>query len=319
LEACPACGKADFEFWCRGQDRLYGLSPQRFTYSRCASCRLLFQSERPTEEAIGFFYPSDYAPYVGQGKKKKKPGLLAELGKRFKTFMTKGSDKLWPMPSAQAVGQVYVPPGEDAVLLDFGCGSADFIGQAAKQGWKTIGMDFSPTAVAQVEAAGHLAIQVEPGCWEHLADASLDAVRMNHVMEHLYHPEAFLTQIRQKMKPGARLHMAMPSSEGISPRVFKSDWYGLQCPQHLNFWTPKHLKPMFGRIGLKIEVVHYESITKDFIRSLGLWLNRKGLMKRESVEDMLYWAWLDGLLYPLFRFASYHGIGDRIHIVARAI
>ena len=49
---------------------------------------------------------------------------------------------------------------------------------------------------------------MSPHVWDEVADESLDLVRLNHVLEHLYNPKDALRALRVKMNPGARLHIA---------------------------------------------------------------------------------------------------------------
>ena len=57
LDRCPNCNSDDTVEWAHARDRLLGLSPQTFIYSRCKACGILFQSERPAEASIAHFYP----------------------------------------------------------------------------------------------------------------------------------------------------------------------------------------------------------------------------------------------------------------------
>src|SRR5438046_2546463 len=63
LSACPLCGERGRRPLCASRDRQYGVTAQKFTYSRCNGCDVVYQSRRPVEDRIATFYPDNYRPY----------------------------------------------------------------------------------------------------------------------------------------------------------------------------------------------------------------------------------------------------------------
>ncbi|NHC36032.1 class I SAM-dependent methyltransferase [Scytonema millei] len=333
ISACPNCRSNQLNIWCRAYDRLHKSSQQEFIYSRCKECNLVFLSVRPVETEVYKFYPENYAPY--QGTPNQQFQQITNLSnerslsdrqkyhyvrKLLKTSFNTAKASLKSLPFKKftiEIQEFYQPIGEAAKLLDFGCGSAQFLNEARKQGWNTLGMDFSEQAVEQASRNGHTVFLVSPTVWNEIEDESLDFVRMNHVLEHLYHPKQVLTAIRQKMKPGAVLHIAVPNPHGISSQVFRSQWWGLECPRHIMLYSPPVLKDFLIQLGFSNFKVFHESITKDFARSLGYFLYDRGRISANEVETMMQHKFLSAQLYLPMKIAAICKAADRFHIFAK--
>jgi len=333
ISACPNCRNKKLEIWCRAYDRLHKSSQQEFIYSRCRECNLVFLSVRPLEAEIYKFYPENYGPYQGtlNQQLQKDTNLSSErsVGDRqryqYITGIFKNSFNIAKVSLrnlffdnfTREFQEFYKPKGKAAKLLDFGCGSAQFLNEARKQGWETFGMDFSEQAVEQASQNGHKAFQVSPTAWNEIEDESLDFVRMNHVLEHLYHPREVLAMIRQKMKSGAVLHIAVPNPYGISSQIFRSQWWGLECPRHIMLYSPEVLKNFLTQLGFSSFKVLHESITKDFARSLGYLLYDQGRIDPDEVEAMIKQKPLATRLYIPAKLAAICKVADRFHIFAK--
>lgn len=333
ISACPNCSNKKLEIWCRAYDRLHKSSQQEFIYSRCKKCNLIFLSVRPIETEIYKFYPENYAPYQGTSnhKLKKVTNLsngcspsnlqrnryIREVFKSLFNIYKASFINIFSDSFIKDVQDFYQPKREAAKLLDFGCGSAQFLNEARKQGWDTFGMDFSEQAVEQASQNGHKAFLVSPTVWNEIEDESLDFVRMNHVLEHLYHPKQVLTAIGRKMKPGAVLHIAVPNPYGISSQIFRSQWWGLECPRHIMLYSPQVLKNFLIQLGFSNFKFFHESITKDFARSLGYFLYDRGCISSHEVEAMMQHKLLGVQLYLPMKFAAISKAADRFHIFAK--
>ena len=332
LNCCPNCQSKDNLFWCHGRDRLNELSQQEFIYSRCQNCNLIFLALRPLETEIHNFYPENYQPY--QSKKEHKNSSKTNLSRdklgkeeqfsqkipqkiltKSKELTKTALDKLFPETYKHQLQEFYQPSEAGATLLDFGCGSELFLNNAREQGWNTIGIDFSPQSVEQVRAHGHQALLMSSQVWDEIEDESLDCVRMNHVLEHLYHPQKNLQAIYAKMKPGGTLHIGVPNPYSITSRIFRSKWWGLECPRHIMLYSPALLKRILTSMGFSEIKLLQPTITKDFLRSCGYVLYDLGLISRDEIATMVQRRYLPTLVYPLARLAATFGVSDRHDVI----
>ncbi len=239
LTKCPLCSCEKFKPFADSYDRLYLLSKQRFKYSTCTNCNVVFQSVRPIESEIPKFYPKNYGPYAGhdRGEALKRrsavyqavAGACNKVGKKLNSLLHKVSRDHYE----KDYRLIYKLPHPNAEVLDYGCGSDAFLNRARKWGWKTTGMDFSEFAVEQALASGHRAFLLSANVWNEIADNSIDLIRMNHVLEHLYDPREVLANLYSKLKPGGRMHIAVPNPGSMSANIYRRFWFSLDCPRHI--------------------------------------------------------------------------------------
>jgi SAM-dependent methyltransferase len=95
------------------------------------------------------------------------------------------------------------------LTLDLGCGIGDFLSFRPS----TIGVDVNPRAVAFCRDRGLDARTMQPDRLP-LADASLDSILLDNVLEHIADPLPILAEIRRTLKPGGRLLVGVPGLRG---------------------------------------------------------------------------------------------------------
>ena len=331
LSSCPNCQSNDLQIWCKGYDRAHELSQQQFVYSKCQECNLIFLSLRPLEQEIYHFYPEEYEPYQPQqlsksfnnsdllsrnlSKKYLPINILKKIPQKIFDLFTTTLNSIFPESFSEQFEKFYEPSTTGLTLLDFGCGSEQFLDRAREKGWNPIGIDFSDKVVEKVSNCGHEALLMSPQVWDRIEDESLDFVRMNHVLEHLYQPKEILQTIYSKMKPGAVLHIAVPNPYGISAQIFRSNWWGLECPRHIMLYSPSLLEKILVSTKYSQIKIFQRSIAKDFLRSCGYILYDLGLIAHNEIGTMMQRRrYLIALLNPLARLTSAFDAGDRFDI-----
>jgi 2-polyprenyl-3-methyl-5-hydroxy-6-metoxy-1,4-benzoquinol methylase len=330
--ACPLCGGRRLSQVCRARERLYNLGRQTFAYARCGGCGVVVQSVRPVEADVAAFYPSQYVPYQANpvvradaASSSRGPHLPLHPGfrRRVTAAAVKAVEKLnialsrrYPDPLPGVLETLYKPPRPGQVLLDFGCGSMAFLDRARGLGWETIGVDFLPDIVDSVRRAGHRALLLNESMWDAISDASIDLIRMNHVIEHLYAPQETIARLRQKLRPGGRLHLATPNAASMTFRLLRRHWFSLECPRHILLFTPRSVRRLLTAAGFGRVECHQEVLTKDVARSLGLLLEAQGWLDIPAVHEMMNCRGLATLLFAPARLAALAGAADRFHVVA---
>jgi len=320
LTKCPLCASKDFKPFANSYDRLYLLSKQRFVYSTCKDCNVVFQSVRPLEYEIAKFYPKNYGPYAGHDRSasKNKSALVQsiqkgveKIGKKLNLLLRSVSRDRYE----KDYRAIYKLPHTKAEVLDFGCGSDAFLNRARKWGWTTTGMDFSEFAVEQALASGHRAILLSPTAWDQIEDSSIDLIRMNHVLEHLYDPKEVMAKLYSKLKPGGRMHVAVPNPGSLSASVYRRFWFSLDCPRHIMLYTPKCGTKLLEECGFKVDNILHEPVTKDSARSAVYVLKSAGIVSHSWVESIIWNPYVEAALYVPIRVLSSLGKGERIHFV----
>ncbi len=237
--------------------------PGEFTVMECRKCRLPRTSPRPTPDTIGFYYPSDYGPYLGTviagdvlGESRK--NLIISLGKRL--FDTK----------AHAIPRL--APGR---LLEIGCASGSYLHYMARRGWEVEGIEFSPEAAASARKRGY---RVDTGAVETIDkdQAQFDLIVGWMVLEHLHQPLSVLKKLRLWVKPDGKLAFSVPNAGGWQRRLFSSRWYDLHLPNHLFHYDPASIRNLMAAAGWRVTAIHHQRTLGNAVASTGYWLRDKG-------------------------------------------
>ena len=330
--ACPLCGARRLSPVCRAHERLYNLGHQSFAYARCSGCGVVIQSIRPVEADVAAFYPPRYLPYQANpvvradtASPARGPHLPLHPGFRRRATvvalravasLNAALARRFPDPLPGVLDALYTPPRRGQVLLDFGCGSAAFLDSARARGWETLGVDFLPEIVESVRRAGHRVLLLNDATWDAIPDGSVDLVRLNHVIEHLYAPRETIAQLRRKLRPGGRLHLATPNATSVTFRLLRRHWCSLDCPRHIVIYTPRSTRRLLRSAGFGRVDCFQEVLTKDVARSLGLLLEHRGWLDTSAALDMMHRRGLATLLFAPARLAALAGTADRFHAVA---
>jgi SAM-dependent methyltransferase len=321
VEACPLCESTATEIWrtdCRDwqQPRMR----DRFEYMRCTQCAACFLAVRPLEAELGKVYFAGYGPHQIV------PGCGPEHSRVYPAFSRPG-------PPFRAVGaavdllrrrlqrqldRMYTPEYDGEALLDFGCGAPMFLESARDRGFVTVGADFAEDVVQTARTSGHQAFVVGEEFERNVLAGSLGCVRMNHVIEHLYHPHETLAAIHAKMRSGGRIHISTPNPGSIGSQIFRRHWHALDCPRHVILYRPRVLRSLLFELGFRdISVVH-EMGPKDLSRSWGIVLYDRGRIGHEQIGAMATDPIRSALFLPLAGLAVLLSAADRYHVFAHA-
>lgn len=305
VTACPACGAEPSDSWVPAVDRLYGIDTKGMCHARCLRCRVVFLMRRPVAEAMGAFYTDDYEPYEGAATE-----LPAELHDEAPSRIPAAGQARW----LELVRPVYRPVPNGGRLLDFGCGSPSFLKNVTRLGWEGIGTDFSDGVVARVRAAGFSACRIDE--LPRVVEAgSLDRIRMNHVLEHLYEPRETLSRLRILLGNGGLLHLAVPNPAGVTARLSGRYWWSLE-PRHVVLYPPRALVALVAAAGYRVVGVAHQPSARDVRRSTEFAL--EGLHAPRRVRGALASRQAERVYALLAAAAAAVGRGDRLHLVARA-
>lgn len=262
---------------------------------RCADCDLAYIANPPGAEAIKAIYSAD-ASYHDQ-------------------LLDSGSDE-YQLQRKRAHQHMQMlrrfrpdPAGE--LLLDIGCSSGIFLGEARAEGMVCMGSELSADTAAF--ARRHFRLPVHQGDWRDagLADESFDIVTLFDVIEHLPDPMGELMALRRLLRPGGLLLLATPDIDGLFPRASyrladRLDyWPHPEPPHHLFQFSQKTLSAMVEKAGYRVTGAHHTAI--DLAYSFGTpaaW--------RESPKMLAYAA----LFAPVAIIGDWIGQGDWLYLGA---
>lgn len=145
-------------------------------------------------------------------------------------------------------------------LFDVGAAGGAFLAEARGRGWQVAGVEPMPGAAAH--ARDGLGIDVTTGVAEDLdlPAASLDAVTMWHVLEHIPEPLGVLERLRGWMRAGALLAIEVPNGGSPAARRLGKDWPSTEPDVHVSQFTPVALRRLLERAGFEVADVSTTTI-----------------------------------------------------------
>lgn len=149
-------------------------------------------------------------------------------------------------------------------ILDIGCGSGRISSEMANLGYQVIGIDFSEEAVRKAQEKGIQAkrANLDEGIPE--TSDSFDIVWAGDIVEHVFDPIGLLREASRVLKHGGAILITIPSDVGIVSRIKmlfgishqEQMYYSSGFYKHHTFFTPRLIRYMLKKAGLRIEFFH---------------------------------------------------------------
>lgn len=121
---------------------------------------------------------------------------------------------------------------EEKAILDFGCGTGDFLKIAKQNKWHVFGIEPNDQARELANSKTDHAIFNS----DHLLkfkSKSFDVITLWHVLEHLPKLEDHLSIFKKLLKPNGTLIIAVPNFKSYDAKVYKKYWAAFDVPRHL--------------------------------------------------------------------------------------
>ena len=192
--------------------------------------------------------------------------------------------------------------------LDIGSGLG-FLAQKAKEhGYQAIGIDLNESVVA--EGVEHYDHPVSIKDLSEIKDESFDVISINHVLEHVESPQAFIRLAATKLKPEGILIIGVPNIKGGIPRLIrffnrlhlrlgsKWLWHGYQLNQHLWHFTPQTVVKYMPEELQLVKVNRNDNMYYGFL----------------TIKKLRY-----RLLAIIFKIFEFINMGDNLRIILRKV
>lgn len=149
--------------------------------------------------------------------------------------------------------------------LDIGCSTGALLQIVAKlsPGIRLTGCDVSRARLAEAGALCPDARLDEVDANKPLpyGAGEFDSITCFEVLEHLDAPGILLKEMWRTLRPGGLVLMTTPNADALMRRLRPSNWYALNDPSHLIFFTPYVLSFSLGRVGFTLKRMWTNSLT----------------------------------------------------------
>jgi SAM-dependent methyltransferase len=231
------------------------ITRERFELRRCGACGLI--RTQPVPADMDRFYPGGY-----YGDRERYGSIATALLAR--------------VHGARAARLTAMNGGPGRVL-DIGCGPGLLLDALRRRGWSASGIE--RTAAAAAFARQRLGLDVHAGDWQEsgVAEGTLDAVILWHVLEHLAAPDACLKWAVARLKPGGIALVGVPDAGSLEARWTGAHWFHLDVPRHLIHFTRDTIGALVRRSGLEIAATSGFAPEYDLFSVVQSTLNLAGL------------------------------------------
>lgn len=211
----------------------HSVSKENFELLLDEELQLLKTSPQPSLEKLPSYYESD--DYISHTDGKR------SLFEKIYHFIKRKAirDKVRLITSLQ---------NQKGSLLDIGAGTGDFLLEAKKQHWNTIGIEPS-------EKAKGIAIQKGIAFAENLAsfpDHSFDVITMWHVLEHVPDLENQIAVLKRLLKPNGTIIIAVPNFKSYDAKYYGAYWAAYDVPRHLWHFSKTAIEKLFRKQNIKL-------------------------------------------------------------------
>ena len=232
LDECPLCKSTAFKNHMICKD--YSVSQESFAMVKCAHCKLLFTNPRPDEGNLYKYYQSEN--YISHTNKSNNP--VNSIYKVARYFTINRKIKL--------VSKFH----KNGNLLDFGCGTGEFLKTGKKKGWNVTG--YEPTKDAYEGMDQSIKSDIVSSLDEIQLKKHFHVITLWHVLEHISDLRTTIQQLKKMLRPDGVLVIAVPNHESYDAEYYKEYWAAYDLPRHLYHFSQQTMKSLLSANKLKL-------------------------------------------------------------------
>lgn len=271
LGKCPLCKSA--RFLNNSEITDFAVSGEKFIICKCSDCQLLFTNPRPEQSEIGPYY--NFPEYYSHDDKAK--NITQWIYQKVRNYNI--SKKVKFIKSFKNKGK----------LLDYGCGTGEFLKAAKNQGWKASGIE--PNEKARTQANLKLNNKVKGSIEEVEKSKRYDVITLFHVLEHVHDLRKTCKRLITHLNTDGYLIIAVPNYESWDGKKYGKFWAGWDVPRHLYHFNTNAISSF--KTEFELELITIKPMKFD---SFYVSLVSEGYLNREASLLKKYWnAFFTGL------------------------
>ncbi|MCY2978700.1 MAG: class I SAM-dependent methyltransferase [Planctomycetota bacterium] len=250
LDACPTCGGSAI------REKFEHVTERRDTFHvfACENCDHRFICPQPSFDELAPYYQDGYRCYAGCDERVEAMVSAARHSGKLR--------------------HISVEPGMS--ILDYGCGSGDFVVSALRLGALAVGIEPSAIAAQRAREAGATVFEGTLETLDRLQiGGPFDAITMNHVLEHIPEPSKVLKGLSNLLQEDGFLWIAVPNADCWGSRVLRQHWHSADLPRHLHHFTSESLRYCGAQAGLRLISMTTDTPAHSMANTIQLVLRKK--------------------------------------------
>jgi 2-polyprenyl-3-methyl-5-hydroxy-6-metoxy-1,4-benzoquinol methylase len=229
---CPVCEHENLTDHLICTDHF--LTGERFNITRCTSCSFLFTNPRPSEKHLGNYYKSE--AYISHSDKAN--NLTDRIYKIARHFTLSRKLKL--------VNSIT----HTKSILDYGCGTGDFLLTCKKDTWKISGLE--PDESARKLATDKTQENIYSSIDQISDSMKVNIITLWHVLEHVPNLNMTLSRLKKKLDTEGKIIIAVPNYKSYDAQHYQQYWAAYDVPRHLYHFSQETMKLLLKKHGLEI-------------------------------------------------------------------
>lgn len=228
---CPICNGKDLKAIASAKD--YTVSHETFIVKQCLACKLAITTPRPENEVLGNYYKSEkYISHSG-----KSSGILGSIYRLARSFSVK-----WKKNQVST-------HAEKGAILDFGCGTGEFLQTLQNASWEIEGVE--PSNLARSKASQLTGKKIYTSLNE-IKNQQFSAITAWHVLEHVPDLHETLLTLKSLLAKNGTIFIAVPNYQSPDSKVYNAYWAGLDVPRHVWHFSKESMKKLMENAGLNL-------------------------------------------------------------------
>lgn len=287
LEKCPVCQSASLSEYKKIKD--HSVSGEIFSLQKCTSCSFIFTNPRPDEVSVGSYYESE--EYISHSNTTK--GLLARIYQLVRSRTIRNKRVL-----------IESFAGSKSKILDYGCGTGEFLNEMDQSGWECIGLEPNEKAASHAKDSYQLNVK-SPMDLSELEKGDFQAITLWHVLEHVHKLTDTLALLREKLNDNGIMAIAVPNQASWDACHYSEFWAAYDVPRHLYHFGPNSMGTFLSNSGFKLKKIipmkwdsYYVALLSEkykgnplgplFAFMTGLWTNFSGSRNINKYSSLIY-------------------------------
>lgn len=238
LAACPICNHHEATLFLKTKD--FTVSQETFEIVQCTNCGFCYTNPRPNAQVIGKYYESE--EYISHSNTKK--NVVSQLYHWVRQRALQEKSKLIAKLSD-------FHPEKQMRLLDYGCGTGEFLHTCQKAGWRIDGVEPSENARPQAEKLTGLNIQANLFS-DYFESKKYDVITLWHVLEHIHLLNETLAYLKSRLNPKGLILLALPNRQAWDAKLFEDHWAAYDLPRHLYHFSSQDVATLAKKHELEV-------------------------------------------------------------------
>lgn len=252
VNECPVCASRTLQRFLHTTD--YSVSQETFSLSKCADCALVITTPRPDVNDLPRYYES--TNYLSHSTRS--ASLFERIYRAARRYNIDRKLKIIFNSTQRA-------PRE---LLDFGCGTGEFLQRAQQRGLTVTGVE--PSDKAREHANKITGNRVSPTL--NARAEAYDVITLWHVLEHIPDINDQFSALATMLRRTGTMFIAVPNHLSDDARRYRHRWAGYDVPRHLwhfsrnsmNSFIRKHGLICRNTVPMKLDALYVSMLSEQY-------------------------------------------------------